>query len=72
MVILSTASGWYTVAQDFGTTSTGIFNETNETPNPYSLSLQSTAFVIGNGTLMKMVPTPLKFYLTAQLPLQVT
>ena len=46
---LSTAMGWNTVAQDFGTIATGIFNETDETPNPFEFSYQNTAFVIGNG-----------------------
>ena len=46
---ISTAMGWNTNAQDFGTIATGIFNETDETPNPFEIFYQNTAFVIGNG-----------------------
>ena len=70
----STAMGFGANAQDYGTTAIGLFNETKETSNPDNFSLQNTAFVIGNGPigndLMVIAQTLLKFYLTAQLPLQ--
>ncbi len=45
----STAMGWNTNAQDFASVSIGIYNKTDETPNPDFFSYQNTAFVIGNG-----------------------
>ena len=77
---ISTTMGWNTNAQDFGTIATGIFNETDETPNPFEFSYQNTAFVIGNGGFdsngnylgTNHAQMPSKSYLTAQLPLQVT
>ena len=77
----STAIGARTTAQDYGTTAIGLFNEIKENPNPTEFSLLNAAFVIGNGGFdndgklfrrrCRSIACHLKFYLTAQPPLQV-
>ena len=45
----STAIGAVTTAEDYMTVALGVYNKTDETPNPNNFSYQNTAFVIGNG-----------------------
>ena len=45
----STTAGFYTTAEDYLTFAIGVYNKTDENPNPDDFSYQNTAFVIGNG-----------------------
>ena len=45
----STTVGFYTTAEDYLTFAIGVYNKTDENPNPDNFSYQNTAFVIGNG-----------------------